>query len=358
MLLTAGSRLGPYEVVCPLGTGSMGEVYRARDPRLGRDVAVKVIAADGQSSPDRLRRFEQEARAVAALDHPNILSVHDVGAQDGTTYVVFELLEGETLRARLDRGPLPTRKAAELAVQVCAGLAAAHSRGITHRDLKPENLFLTRDGRVKILDFGLAKLTEPHGNGLEEARTRTRTDQGTWLGTAGYVSPEQVREGRADARSDVFALGAILYEMLAGRRVFRGRTAVDTLAAILNSDPPPISSSAGPVPKGLETVVRRCLEKDPEERFQSSRDVGFALEAVLGSTNETVAAGATASCVSHLRPLPSARRYRLVRKSQARRVSTCGCVLAISCSTRTGASSSRTARRCASVRRPTSCWTS
>jgi hypothetical protein len=285
MLLTAGSRLGPYEVACPLGTGSMGEVYRARDPRLGRDVAVKVIAADGQSSPDRLRRFEQEARAVAALDHPNILSVHDVGAQDGTTYVVFELLEGETLRARLDRAPIPTRKAAELAVQVCAGLAAAHGRGITHRDLKPENLFLTRDGRVKILDFGLAKLTEPLGDGLEEARTRTRTDQGTWLGTAGYVSPEQVREGRADARSDVFALGAILYEMLAGRRAFRGRTAVDTLSAILNSDPPPITSSAGPVPKGLETVVRRCMEKDPEERFQSARDVGFAMEALSGESH-------------------------------------------------------------------------
>ena len=255
--------------------------------------AASYTAADGQSSPDRLRRFEQEARAVAALDHPSILSVHDVGAQDGTTYVVFELLEGETLRTRLDRGPLPLRKAVELAVQVCAGLAAAHARGITHRDLKPENLFLTRDGRVKILDFGLAKLTEPLGDVLEEARTRTRTDRGTWLGTAGYVSPEQVREGRADARSDVFALGAILYEMLAGRRAFRGATTVDTLSAILNSDPPPINSPAGPVPTGFEAVVRRCLEKDPEERFQSARDVRFALEALLGSaSSETVAAEA------------------------------------------------------------------
>src|SRR5436309_15878956 len=208
MLFTTGSRLGPYEVVCPLGTGSMGEVYRARDPRLGRDIAVKVIAADGQSSPDRLRRFEQEARAVAALDHPSILSVHDVGAQDGTTYVVFELLEGETLRTRLDRGPLPLRKAVELAVQVCAGLAAAHARGITHRDLKPENLFLTRDGRVKILDFGLAKAAAGSSGTGSLATGFADTAAGTVLGTVGYMAPEQVRGEPADARSDIFALGA------------------------------------------------------------------------------------------------------------------------------------------------------
>jgi hypothetical protein len=268
----------------------MGEVYRARDGRLDRDVALKVIAADGPADPDRQRRFEQEARAVAALDHPHILAVHDVGSHNGMAYVVFELLDGETLRDRLDRGPLTARKAVELAVQVCAGLAAAHARGITHRDLKPENLFLTRDGRVKILDFGLAKLTEPLAAMVEDARTQTRTDRGTWRGTAGYVSPEQVREGRADARSDVFSLGAVLYEMIAGRRAFRGPTPADTLSAILNAEPPPIASAAGAVPPSLERVVRRCLEKDPEERFQSARDVGFALEALAGSGSGEAAA--------------------------------------------------------------------
>jgi hypothetical protein len=306
MLLTSGSRLGPYEVISTLGAGGMGEVYRARDGRLDREVALKVIAAEGAPDPDRLRRFEQEARAVAALDHPHILAVHDVGSHNGMAYVVFELLEGETLRDRLDRGPLPARKSVELAVQVCAGLAAAHARGITHRDLKPENLFLTKDGRLKILDFGLAKLTEPLGGMVEDARTQTRTDRGTWRGTAGYVSPEQVREGRADSRSDLFALGAVLYEMLAGRRAFRGPSSADTLSAILNSDPPPITSSVGPVPATLERVVRRCLEKDPEERFQSARDVGFALEALSGSGSGSGSGEAAAVDAR----LPPSRRWR------------------------------------------------
>jgi hypothetical protein len=260
----------------------MGEVYRARDSRLGRQVAVKIISEDNAESPDSLRRFDLEARAVAALNHPHILSVHDVGTEDGTAYVVFELLEGETLRARLGRGPLPPRKAVELAVQVCAGLAAAHARGIIHRDLKPDNLFVTKGGHAKILDFGLAKLTEPLGD-VEGTPTRTRTARAAWMGTVGYVSPEQLRAGRADARSDLFALGATLYEMLAGQPAFRGQTSADTLSAILGSDPPPIDAAVGPVPASLERVVRRCLEKDPEERFQSARDVGFALEAVAGS---------------------------------------------------------------------------
>ena len=282
MPLASGSRLGPYEVVSAIGAGGMGEVYRARDPRLGREVAVKVIGANGAESPESLRRFEVEARAVAALAHPHILNVYDVGFEEGTPYVVFELLEGQTLRVRLGRGPLPPRKAVELAVQVCAGLAAAHARGIIHRDLKPDNLFITKDGGAKILDFGLAKLTQPLDD-LEDPSTRTRTDKRTWVGTVGYVSPEQLRKGHADARSDLFSLGATLYEMLAGRPAFRGSTPADTLSAILNSDPPPITETLASVPASLERVVRRCLEKDPEERFQSARDLGFALEAVAGS---------------------------------------------------------------------------
>jgi len=260
----------------------MGEVYRARDTRLGRDVAVKVIADDSASSPDRLHRFEQEARAVATLDHPHILSIHDVGTQDGTAYVVFELLEGETLRQRLERGPLPTRKAVELAIQICQGLAAAHARGIIHRDLKPENLFLTKDGRLKILDFGLAKLkdTPEREEELKKARTHTATEQGMLLGTVGYMSPEQARGQPADARSDLFAVGAILYEMLSGRRAFEGGTPADLLTAILTQEPAEISGHSGLVPAVLERLVRRCLEKDPEERFQSARDVAFALEAL------------------------------------------------------------------------------
>jgi eukaryotic-like serine/threonine-protein kinase len=287
MPLAAGSYLGPYEVVSSLGAGGMGEVYRARDSRLGREVAVKVIAGSVAENPDSLRRFELEARAVAALNHPHILSLHDVGTEGGTAYAVFELLEGETLRTRLDRGPLSPRKAVELAVQVCSGLAAAHARGIIHRDLKPANLFITKEGRAKILDFGLAKLNKPLGDAAE-APTLSHSNNATFMGTVGYVSPEQVREGLADARSDLFSLGATLYEMLSGRRAFRGDTAVDTLSAILNSDAPPMAPTIGTVPASLERVVRRCLEKNPDERFQSAQDLGFALEALAGSeSNES-----------------------------------------------------------------------
>ena len=239
MPLAPGSRLGPYEVAAPLGAGGMGEVYRALDPRLGRAVAIKVIAGDGPPDAERLRRFEQEARAVAALDHPHILAIHDIGTQDGTAYVVFELLDGETLRDRLRRGPLVARKVVELAVHVCEGLAAAHSRGIVHRDLKPENLFLTRDGRIKILDFGLARLNDSRSPDEQDAvPTRTATERGLILGTIGYMSPEQVRGKAADARSDLFAVGAILYEMLTGQRAFQGATKADTLSAILTHEPP------------------------------------------------------------------------------------------------------------------------
>ena len=293
MRLVTGMRLGPYEIVSAIGAGGMGEVYRARDPRLGRDVAIKVIASEGAPDPERLRRFEQEAKAVAALDHPHILAIHDVGAEDGTAYVVFELLEGETLRDKLGRGAIAPRKLVELAVPICHGLAAAHARGIVHRDLKPENLFLTKDGRIKILDFGLARLSEAASPGeQEDVQTRTATEPGQVMGTAGYMSPEQVRGKPADARSDLFALGAILYETLTGQRAFRGATAADTMSAVLNHEPPEPTTPCGPAPVGLERVVRRCLEKDPEQRFQSARDVAFALEAV--SSGSSASSGAAA----------------------------------------------------------------
>jgi serine/threonine protein kinase len=301
MALRPGDRLGPYEIVSSLGAGGMGEVYRARDPRLGRDVALKVLPTEA-SEPDRVRRFEQEARAVAALRHPHILAVYDVGSHEGQPYIVLELLEGETLRQRLSHGPLPVSKVVELGVQICQGLAAAHAHGVVHRDLKPDNLFLAREGGVKILDFGLAKLHEVPESGSDEQPTATATDRGVWLGTPGYVSPEQLRGTGASARSDVFALGAVLYEMLAGQRAFRGASRADTLSAILDRDPPPMERPGEPVPPSLERVVRRCLEKDPEDRFQSARDVAFALEALSSATGKIPDA-----------PLPAPRRSRWVK---------------------------------------------
>ncbi len=284
MALVAGSRLGPYEVLSPIGAGGMGEVYRALDPRLAREVALKVLPADRASDPERLRRFESEARAVAALSHPHILAIHDVGRAEGLSYVVFELLEGQTLRQKLEHGALAARKAVEYGVQICRGLAAAHARGIVHRDLKPENLFLTREGEVKILDFGLAKLAESPFGEAEPDDAPTRTAPGLVMGTLGYMSPEQARGAEADARSDLFAVGAILYEMLTGKRAFAGETVADTLSAILHRDPPEIVNAEGSISPGLERVVRRCLEKDPEERFQGARDLAFALEALSGSS--------------------------------------------------------------------------
>ncbi len=287
MALVAGSRLGPYEVGALLGAGGMGEVYRARDPRLGREVAVKILSAGAAGSPDRLRRFEDEGRALAALNHPNILSVLDVGSENGAPYVVFELLEGVSLGDRLRRGPLSPRKAVEQVVQVCQGLAAAHAKGIVHRDLKPSNLFLTSGGSVKILDFGLAKLSERLSleGEPDDSRTRsTATGQEAVLGTVGYMSPEQVRGRPADARSDLFSLGATFYEMLTGRRAFQGETSADTLSAILNHEPPEITGPVESFPPALVRIVHRCLEKDADERFQSARDLGFALEALALSS--------------------------------------------------------------------------
>src|SRR6266481_2385482 len=282
MPLPSGTKLGPYEIRSPLGAGGMGEVYRARDTRLNRDVAIKVLPASFSSDLDRLQRFAQEARAAAALSHPNILSIFDIGDNQGAPYVVSELLEGETLRDRLRNGPLPARKAIDYAGQMARGLAAAHEKGIVHRDLKPENLFLTHDGRAKILDFGLAKLTHPEaGDSSGDAPTQqVGTDAGTVMGTAGYMSPEQVRSKPADSRSDIFALGAILYEMLSGKRAFHGDSSADTMSAILKEDPPELAETNRNVSPALERIVRHCVEKNPSERFQSVRDVAFNLEAL------------------------------------------------------------------------------
>jgi serine/threonine protein kinase len=225
MALTSGTKLGPYEIVSPVGAGGMGEVYRARDTRLGRDVAIKVLPAAFSRDPERLRRFKQEAQVVAALNHPNILAIHDFGEHEGSPYIVTELLEGQTLRGWLGGGAVPSRKATNTAEQVARGLAAAHDKGIVHRDLKPENIFITRDGRVKILDFGLAKLTAEETPDAETVPLQT--EPGVVMGTIGYMSPEQVRGLKADHRSDLFSLGAVLYEMLAGKRAFHGETFVD-----------------------------------------------------------------------------------------------------------------------------------
>jgi WD40 repeat protein len=277
MTLAAGVRLGPYEIRELLGTGGMAEVYRAHDPRLGRDVAVKMVLTEGTPDPERLRRFEREARAVAALSHPNVLTVYDVGAAGGRPYLVLELLQGESLRHRLERGPVPLRQAVEIAVEVCRGLEAAHEQGLVHCDLKPENLFLTSDGRVKILDFGIARLT--HGHAGDAARTDTSPH--LLMGTMGYLAPEQARGQAPDGRADLFALGAILYEMLSGRRAFSGASQADTLAAILYEDPAPPRTAFGPLPAVVDRIVRRCLHKSPDERFHSAHDLAFALEAVL-----------------------------------------------------------------------------
>jgi WD40 repeat protein len=275
----------------------MGEVYRARDTRLGRDVAVKLISTDGPASPDRLRRFETETRAAAQLSHPNVVTVFDVGTHEGVPYLVLELLDGETLREALRSGVPALRQAVSWALEVARGLGAAHERGIVHRDLKPENVFLTRDGRVKVLDFGLAKLHEPLVTSEvdRESPTVTKgTSPGVLLGTVGYMSPEQVRGETPDARTDVFALGTVLYEMVSGRKAFGGGTAADVLASILRDEPRALESQVHAVPASLETVVRRCLGKHPGERFSSAREVAGALEAVLASLEPTRATGVRA----------------------------------------------------------------
>jgi serine/threonine protein kinase len=277
MPLEPGTLLGPYEIVSFIGAGGMGEVYRARDSRLGRHVAIKILTASVTRDPDSLARFEREARAVSALNHPNILAIYDVALDHGTPYLVSELLEGDTLRSRLGDVRLSPRKATEYAVQIANGLAAAHAQGLVHRDLKPENIFITKSGPLKILDFGLAKTV---ADAAIPADMATITRPGLLVGTVNYMSPEQVRGEPADSRSDIFAFGSILYEMLTGHHAFREDTAAETMSAILRHDPPALSTVERVMPPALERVVKRCLEKDPSQRFNSAADLAFALEAI------------------------------------------------------------------------------
>jgi serine/threonine protein kinase/Tol biopolymer transport system component len=288
MALASGTRLGPYVIQSLLGAGGMGEVYRARDLRLNREVAIKVLPAVFSRDAERLRRFQQEAQAVAALNHPNILAIHDFGEHEGSPYIVTEFLEGETLRTCLAAGALPVRKAAELAEQVARGLATAHDKGIVHRDLKPENIFVTRDGRIKILDFGLAKLM-PEAVTPDGATLASRTEPGVVLGTVGYMSPEQVRGDPTDSRSDIFSFGAVLYEMLTGKRAFKRDTSAETMTAILREEPLALNDTGWQGPQELQRILARCLEKNVVRRFQSASDLAFAIESLNGTSTATSA---------------------------------------------------------------------
>jgi len=299
MTLPTGSKLGPYEILAPIGEGGMGEVYKAKDARLGRDVAIKVLPERFADDAEAMGRFEREARAVAGLSHPNILALHDAGQHEGVSFAVMELLEGETLRDELREGRLPARKAADYARQIADGLAAAHEKGVVHRDLKPENLFVTHDGRVKILDFGLARLTPfTESTDTHSPTAAVGTEPGAILGTVGYMSPEQVRGKAADARSDIFSLGAVLYEMLTGRRAFARETAAESMTAVLREEPEEIAESGGRISAALDHIVRRCLEKKPEQRFQSARDLSFAISEAGGSSSVSSSAAGPVSDAS------------------------------------------------------------
>lgn len=302
MGLSPGTKLGPYEVVSAIGAGGMGEVYKARDTRLDRDVAIKVLPESFAQDADRLRRFEQEARVISGLNHPNILNIYDVGKSGDAPFLVAELLEGETLGHRLLAGPLPQRKAVETAAEIARGLAAAHEKGIIHRDLKPDNVFLTQDGRVKILDFGLAKNVRPESfvatatmATVDSPAPASPTAEGQVLGTVGYMSPEQVRGKGADHRSDIFSFGAILYEMLSGKRAFKKESGVETMSAILNEDPPELTETNRSIAPGLERIVRHCLEKSPAQRFQSASDIAFDLETLSGQSATSLGVAAMKS---------------------------------------------------------------
>src|SRR3984957_14187510 len=284
MALTSGTKLGPYEIVSLVGAGAMGEVYRARDTRLGRDVAIKVLPEAWANDADRLRRFEQEARTIATLNHPNILGIHDIGAHDGAPFLVSEFLEGVTLRDTLISGPLPVRRAIEYALGIAQGLAAAHQKGIVHRDLKPENVFVTRDERLKVLDFGLAKLLRPEENHENAVTLANPTLPGMVMGTVGYMSPEQVRGEPIDPRSDIFSFGAVLYEMLTGKRAFKRETSAETMTAILREEPEALNDTGWQGPPALQRILARCLEKNVARRFQSASDLGFAIESLSGTS--------------------------------------------------------------------------
>src|SRR5215469_16531287 len=302
MPLALGVRLDSYEIVSLLGAGGMGEVYRARDATLKRDVAIKVLPEYWSRDHERLRRFEQEAQATAALNHPNIVSIFHVGRYDGSPYIVTELLQGETLRDRLRKGPMRLREVLDYGVELARGLAAAHDAGIVHRDLKPENIWVTKDGRIKILDFGLAKLNPAKAVSLDGPTVSLQREsaQGQVLGTVAYMSPEQVRGEVADPRSDIFAVGVVLYEMLTGKPAFRKATSVETMTAIMNEDPPSVSHIAPNVPPGLQRIVSRCLAKNLAQRFQHATDLEFALEALSDSGGSSEVTGAHAT-VSHVR---------------------------------------------------------
>src|SRR3989442_9970901 len=299
--LLPNTTLSHYRIVSKIGEGGMGEVYRARDTKLGRDVAIKVLAAAFSENSERLRRFEQEAQAAGALNHPNILVIFHIGTHQGAPYIASELLEGETLRERMAGAALPQRKALDYALQIARGLAAAHEKGIVHRDIKPDNVFITNDGRAKILDFGLAKLTGASDGIQPQSEVPTRrvdTDPGTVVGAMGYMSPDQLKGRPADHRSDIFSFGAILYEMLSGKRAFRGDSMAETMSAILREDPPDLSETNKTVSPALERLVRHCLEKNPEERFHSARDLAFAIESFSGartSSGQTMTDVATAT---------------------------------------------------------------
>ena len=313
MSITPGTRVGPYEVIALLGAGGMGEVFRGRDSRLGRDVALKLLPSSFVSDPDRLRRFEQEGRAAAALHHPNIMVVYDVGSFDGQPYLVSELLEGETLSAHLQRGAVPARKALNWGTQIARGMAAAHARGVIHRDLKPDNVFVTSDGVVKILDFGLARLDESPG---DDATFRKATEPGVVMGTAGYMSPEQVRGQLLDARSDIFSFGVILYELLTGHRAFLRGTTAETMTSILHDEAVAPRSLVESIPISLEAVIQHCLEKNPDDRFHSARDLAFQLQSSdLASSRSGSSPGDAASRApqGEVAPLPSIRQISFRR---------------------------------------------
>src|SRR5271168_135640 len=309
MPLSSGTKLGPYEILSLLGAGGMGEVYRARDTRLGRDVAVKVLPQTMAADADRLRRFEQEARTIAALNHPNILGIHDIGVHDGAPFLVSEFLEGQTLRESLESGPLPLRRTIEYSLGMAQGLAAAHDKGIVHRDLKPENVFVTRDGRVKILDFGLAKLLTPEDSPQSAVTLLSpATSPGTVMGTVGYMSPEQVKGEPGETRSDIFSFGAVLYEMLTGKRAFKRDTSAETMTAILREEPPELNNTGWQGPLGLQRILARCLEKNVERRFQSASALAVAIESLSGTSALTATQGMEQ---------PNARRSSLLWVSAA-----------------------------------------
>jgi eukaryotic-like serine/threonine-protein kinase len=303
MALTSGTKLGPYEILSPLGVGGMGEVYRARDTRLDRTVAIKVLPSAMAADGDRLHRFEHEARILSTLNHPNLLVVYDVGSQDGLHYLVSEFLVGHTLRELVVQHPLVWKRATDYSLQIAKGLAAAHEKGIVHRDLKPENIFITEGGAVKILDFGLAKLSA--ANDASGMTMTLQTVPGVVLGTVGYMAPEQVRGQAADARSDIFAFGVVLYEMLSGKRAFQGVTAADVMSAILKEEPPELTEAGRQIPPALENIVRHCLEKNPGRRFQSAQDLSFNLEQLSQSSGSATVIGKATAIAPGRRAWPA-----------------------------------------------------